>query len=61
MCSIIERKVDLLLNESNKKFAFLLICLQKIKQAALYNPRVVSIPLLWEDRESSHSAHSSGN
>lgn len=49
MCSIIERKVDLLLNESNKEFAFLLICLQKIKQAALYNPRFVSIPLLWED------------
>lgn len=33
MCSAIERKVDLLLNESNVELVFLLICLQKIKQA----------------------------
>lgn len=38
MCSVIERKVDLLLNENNEQFSFLLICPQKIKQAALYNP-----------------------
>lgn len=38
MCPVIERKFDLLLNESNVEFAFSLICLQKIKQAALYNP-----------------------
>lgn len=38
MCSVIERKVDLLLDDSNTEFAFSLICLQKIEQAALCKP-----------------------